>query len=220
MSESQQVVIRLNNLNDLCLYTILSYLKLSDKLKYRIVCKSWKNFIELYLRNKQKRVCFTSDRTFNKYEFTNSYVVFQSDQISEVPVKIISKLCPKVNLLICDDLMVINDLFFYQIKNSSFSKNLEKISFSGTKPITKFDMNLLTIECKKLKYLKLSACDINEDILRIIVKNSKSLEYLNISTNPLVVGRCFSLLNKGLYCNSFVMILNYVILSEFPILKD
>jgi hypothetical protein len=93
--------------------------------------------------------------------------------------------------------MVINDLFFYQIKNSSFSKNLEKISFNGTKPITKFDMNLLTIECKKLKYLKLSACDINEDILKIIVKNSKSLEYLNISTNPLVVGHCFNLLTKG-----------------------
>ncbi len=74
MSESQQVVISLNNLNDLCLYTILSYLKLSDKLKYRIVCKRWKNLIELYLRNKQKRVCFTSDRAFNK--FTNSYVVF------------------------------------------------------------------------------------------------------------------------------------------------
>jgi hypothetical protein len=138
MSESQQVVISLNNLNDLCLYTILSYLKLSDKLKYRIVCKLWKNLIELFLRN---RVCFTSDRTFNKYEFTNIYVVFQSDQISEVPVKMISKLCLKVNLLICDDLMVINDLFFYQIKNSSCSKNLEKISFSGTKPITKFDMN-------------------------------------------------------------------------------
>ncbi len=196
-----------------CLMHVLSQLTVSEKVKCRLVCKTWKEAVDklfsgqksleiIYQRKFDDNFCRNNSlQSFNTLIFTtkikfqsfhqmlNNFpsihtLIIQNIPLSDVMILVISTTCRLLSTISFKSCIS---------KREDPNNNTNDINCDE---ITAYGWNLLINSYPFLKYLTLKNCGLTDENLESILIGFSRLKYLDITDNELITGSRLSLLGN------------------------
>ncbi|XP_074594928.1 uncharacterized protein LOC141850252 isoform X2 [Brevipalpus obovatus] len=168
----------IHRLSDAEIQSIFNYLDdLSDLVCCGLVCKKWNAISEHVWLSKQKLA------------LKDTFFSFQGPVLNKENLFMILKKCPALKELDLDESPHLDEVTFNII--AECCPKLERLIFRQSN-LTKISLNYLADHCPALKAIDLSnSSNLTEKKLWEFLKVANGLEYLNLSGNWHITGKCF-----------------------------
>lgn len=189
-----------------CLMHIFSHLTTREKVRCRLVSKSWKSAVDKMFAGQQNLeiiLCKKNER--DAKTISNSSVVIGSKMKFQSFHKMLSNF-PSVQSLTIKDLPL-NDVLMLAI--STTCRNLSEIKFyscsdnnkenNNDYQLTSYGWQLIIRAYPNLKCLTIRNCSLTESDCELIINGLSFLKRLDISNNDSVTGECLSNLGKDFF---------------------